>query len=69
VLGEQHPDTARSYNNLGRLLQAMGDYTTAQPYLERALAIYEKSLGSIHPSTEAMRSNLVDLEREMKKTE
>ncbi|MDH4136601.1 MAG: tetratricopeptide repeat protein, partial [Anaerolineae bacterium] len=44
VLGGEHPDTARSLNNLGFLLQAMGDLAGARPYYERALAIREKVL-------------------------
>ncbi|MCP4937229.1 MAG: tetratricopeptide repeat protein, partial [bacterium] len=61
--GAEHPDTARSLNNLGALLQAQGDYDGAKPYLERALAIFEKLLGSDHPYTIAVRNNLNSLER------
>ena len=42
----QHPDTATSLNNLGMLLQAMGDLAGARPYLERSLAIREQVLGA-----------------------
>jgi tetratricopeptide (TPR) repeat protein len=31
VLGERHPDTATSLNNLAGLLEAQGDYAAAQP--------------------------------------
>ena len=39
MLGEEHPDTALSLNNLGSLLQAMGDLAGARPYYERALVL------------------------------
>ena len=58
VLGEQHPDTATSLNNLGMLLQAMGDYAGARPYLERSLAISEQVLGAQHPDTATSLNNL-----------
>jgi tetratricopeptide (TPR) repeat protein len=58
VLGPEHPDTARSLNNLGSLLNAMGDLAGARPYYERALAIYEKVLGPEHPYTRTVRDNL-----------
>ena len=51
VLGEDHPDTAMSLNNLGSLLQAQGDYAGAKPYLERALAIRMEVLGEGHLDT------------------
>jgi tetratricopeptide (TPR) repeat protein len=51
ALGSDHPDTARSLNNLGALLDSMGDLAGARPYYERALAIWEKALGSDHPDT------------------
>lgn len=37
VLGPDHPDVATSLNNLGFLLQAMGDLKGAKLYYERAL--------------------------------
>jgi tetratricopeptide (TPR) repeat protein len=35
--GPEHPDVATSLNNLGFLLQAMGDLKGAKPHYERAL--------------------------------
>ena len=58
VLGTQHPETARSLNNLGGLLRAMGDLAGAQPYVERALAIREQVLGAQHPDTARSLNNL-----------
>jgi tetratricopeptide (TPR) repeat protein len=58
VLGAEHPDTARSLNNLGELLRSQGDLAGARPYLERALAIREKVLGAEHPDTALSLNNL-----------
>src|SRR5262245_39738540 len=51
VLGDDHPDTAGSLNNLGLLLQAQGDYAGARPHFEQALAICLRVLGEDHPNT------------------
>jgi hypothetical protein len=34
VLGERHPDTAQSLNNLAILLDSQGDYAAARPLYE-----------------------------------
>ncbi|MBK8931881.1 MAG: tetratricopeptide repeat protein [Chloroflexi bacterium] len=62
ALGPDHPDTATSLNNLGYLLQAMGNLAEARPYYQRALAIVEKSLGANHPNTKIVRGNLSSLD-------
>jgi tetratricopeptide (TPR) repeat protein len=58
VLGEDHPDTATSYNNLAYDLDAQGKYAEAQPLFEKALAINKKALGESHPDTAAFYNNL-----------
>jgi tetratricopeptide (TPR) repeat protein len=58
VLGEGHPHTATSYNNLAYTLKAQGKYAAAQPLLEKALAIDRKALGEDHPSTASSYNNL-----------
>jgi len=58
VLGEEHPDTATSLNNIGFLLQAQGDYAAARPFLERALEIYRKVLGDEHSHIAASLNNI-----------
>jgi tetratricopeptide (TPR) repeat protein len=45
-------------NNLGSLLSEQGDLIGARPYYERALAIYEQTLGSTHPYTAGILNNL-----------
>ena len=51
VLGEEHPDTAGSYNNIGLVYAKQGDYEKALEYLFKTLVIREKVLGVEHPDT------------------
>ena len=62
VLGEEHPDTATSLNNLAILLSDQGSYQEARPLYERALAIREKVYGEEHPYTKRVRQNLTTLD-------
>jgi tetratricopeptide (TPR) repeat protein len=66
VLGEKHPDTATSLNNLGMLLQAMGDYAGARLYFEQALAILEEALPPEHPYIQLVRKNLEEVKRKLR---
>jgi tetratricopeptide (TPR) repeat protein len=61
VLGCDHPLTATSLNNLGRLLRDQGDLAGARPLFERALVIREKVLGPEHHHTAASLNNLASL--------
>ena len=61
VLGPRHPDTALSLNNLGALLDSLGDLAGARPYYERAVEIAEERLGAEHPNTRILRGNLTRL--------
>jgi Tetratricopeptide repeat len=45
ALGEEHPYTAESCNNLAAVLRKQGDYARARPLIERGLKIREKVLG------------------------
>jgi tetratricopeptide (TPR) repeat protein len=58
ALGEDHPDTASSYNNVAYNLQAQGKYAAAQPLYEKALAVCRKALGEDHPYTGVSYGNL-----------
>jgi CHAT domain-containing protein/tetratricopeptide (TPR) repeat protein len=58
VLGEEHPDTAASYNNLAVNLHAQGKYAEAGPLYRRALAIRSEVLGEEHPATAASCNNV-----------
>jgi len=56
-----HPNVARDLNNLAILLQSTGDNAAAESLYRRALAIDETILGPEHPTTKAIRANLLIL--------
>jgi len=58
VLGEEHPDTATSYNNLSLSLNPQRKYAAAEAGYKKALDIYRKTLGEEHPSTATSYTNL-----------
>jgi tetratricopeptide (TPR) repeat protein len=58
VLGEEHPDTASSYNNVAFTLVAQGKYAEAQPLCEKSLAIYRRTLGDRHTDTSRGYNNV-----------
>ena len=53
--------TAQGLNNLGGLMQAMGDYATTRIYYEQAVSIAEEKVGKDHPTTKIFRDNLASL--------
>ncbi len=58
VLGEEHPDTAASYNNLAGVHARQGEYGKAERLYEKAIEIRERVLGEEHPDTAASYNNL-----------
>ncbi len=58
VLGDDHPDTLNSRNNLATAYRAAGRTAEAIPLLEQTLADYERVLGDSHPRTSIVRDNL-----------
>ncbi|WP_406271114.1 FxSxx-COOH system tetratricopeptide repeat protein [Streptomyces sp. NBC_00191] len=58
VLGESHPDTLMSRNNLAYAYKSAGDLGRAIPLLEATLAQREQVLGESHPDTLTSRNNL-----------
>ena len=58
ALGEDHPDTAASYNNLAVTLRDQGKYAEAEAMHRHALAIRLKALGEDHPHTAHSYNNL-----------
>jgi tetratricopeptide (TPR) repeat protein len=58
ALGPGHPDVARDVNNLGLVLQYLGDLPGARAHFERALRILEASLPPGHPTVATLVNNL-----------
>jgi tetratricopeptide (TPR) repeat protein len=58
VLGEEHPDTLTSVNNLAECMRALGDAAGALPLHRRALNSRERVLGKEHPDTLTSVNNL-----------
>ena len=58
VLGQDHPDTLSSRNNLANAYQTAGDLGRAIPLYEQALADRQRVLGAHHPDTLSSRNNL-----------
>ena len=63
VLGDDHPATATSFNNLALLYRAQGRYGEAEPLFQKALAIRRRILGDDHPDTASSLNNLAELYR------
>jgi hypothetical protein len=62
VLGEDHPDTLNSANNLAVDLRGLGEYQAARELDEDTLARRRRVLGEDHPDTLNSANNLaVDL--------
>ncbi|KPQ32078.1 MAG: TPR repeat [Phormidesmis priestleyi Ana] len=60
-LGERHPDTARSLDNLAGLYRSHGRYGEAEPLYIKALEIRKTELGERHPDTGLGLNNLAAL--------
>ena len=61
TLGPDHPDVAKSLNNLAILYSEQERYGDAEPLLTRALAIVEKALGPDHPAVAQSLNDLAGL--------
>ncbi|MCC8076549.1 MAG: tetratricopeptide repeat protein [Clostridiales bacterium] len=58
VLGENHPDTANSYNDLGVVYVRQGKYDEAVELFLKAWKIWQEKLGPEHPHTQKAKNNL-----------
>ena len=58
VYGPDHQNVAIRVNNLGLVLQALGDFQEAKKCFERALKILREKLGEDHPNTKLVANNL-----------
>jgi len=61
VLGDRHPDTLTSVNDLAMLLKAQGDLAGAEPLFREALQARREVLGDGHPDTLTSANNLARL--------
>lgn len=58
LLGDEHPDLASTYNDLGVLSSKRQNYEQAKEYYFKALSIRLKQLGENHPDTAESYCNL-----------
>lgn len=58
ILGEMHPFTARSLDNLGHFQTATGEYAAARLSLEQTLRIFKNAHGEEHADTARTTHNL-----------
>jgi hypothetical protein len=63
VLGDDHPDTLESMNNLAAVRQDLGDLYSANELYERALTARRRILGDDHPDTQASIKSLTEVRR------
>jgi tetratricopeptide (TPR) repeat protein len=61
VLGEKHPDTAESLNNIAGVYDSQGHYAKALPLYEQALQIQKEVLGEKHTDTAISLNNIAIL--------
>ena len=59
VLGEEHPNTLASMNNLAQTLHAEGDLAGARKIFEQVLHVSRRVLGEEHPDTVLSACNLL----------
>jgi tetratricopeptide (TPR) repeat protein len=64
ILGEDHPGTLTSRNNLAMTYQDAGDLTRAIPLFEATLSDRIRILGNDHPNTLTSRNNLAGAYRD-----
>ena len=60
ILGEEHPDTLGSMNNLAETLRAQGDLAAARGLQEKVLEVRRRIQGEEHPNTLTSMNNLAE---------
>ncbi len=68
LLGQDHPQVARSLNNLALLYEVQRRYTEAESLYQRALMIREQTLGQDNPKTIATRQAYAALQEALRRT-
>jgi len=61
TLGDDHPDTLESKNDLAMLYKEQNDYDKAEALLLEAVEGSRLKLGDTHPHTKESLNNLIDL--------
>ena len=56
--GENHPEVAIGYSNMGSVYEEQGEYEKAKGLYEKSLRIRERMLGEDHPDTASIYNNL-----------
>ena len=56
--GENHPEVAIGYSNMGSVYEEQGEYEKAKGLYEKSLRIRERVLGEGHPDTASIYNNL-----------
>jgi tetratricopeptide (TPR) repeat protein len=69
LLGDDHPVTAKGYNNLAEVHKFLGKYDLAEKGFAKALDIASIALGDNHPNTATSYTNLADVHRAQGKYE
>ena len=58
IFGEEHPNVASCYNDLGNDYQRLGQYNEAKEYHEKALVVKKKIFGEEHANVASCYNNL-----------
>ncbi|HYD56326.1 MAG TPA: tetratricopeptide repeat protein [Burkholderiales bacterium] len=67
TLGPDHPTTATSLSNLGRVFDLQGKYADAEAVYRRSLDVRERVLGRDHPDVATVLNNLAKVLQELGK--
>ena len=68
-MGENHPDTAISYNNIGVVYNNLGDYDKALEYYFKGLEIRKEILGESHPYTQHTLQNIAIAKQKLEESQ
>jgi tetratricopeptide (TPR) repeat protein len=58
VLGVEHSDTARTYNNIAVVYYNQGDYAKTLEWYSMSYRIFRNKFGDTHPNTKTVTGNI-----------